>query len=194
MILIAPDFGSDALTSLVVNHLQNKIQVCAVRTPLIDQEGLMSVLYDIAAYTGATVVSKDLGMSPHTIDPVRVVGKVTQVTISKDRTILIGGFEQGKVSDRMRFLENFVSDNPVIGDFDHDILSERISKLKGGLLVIQPGGRTSVEVKECRDRIEDSLNSVRSAIDTGYLPGGGSALLHAAQTLSRLQIPKNTDY
>jgi len=140
----------------------------------------MSVLYDIAAYTGATVVSKDMGMSPHTVDPVRVVGKVTQVTIRKDRTILLGGFEESKVSDRTRFLENFVRDNPVLGEFDLDILSERISKLKGGLLVIQPGGRTSVEVKECRDRIEDSLNSVRSAIEAGYLPGGGTGLLHAS--------------
>ena len=76
MVLVAPDFGSDALTSLVVNHLKNKIQVCAIKTPLIDQEGLMSVLHDLAAYTGATVVSKDMGMNPATVDPVRVVGKV----------------------------------------------------------------------------------------------------------------------
>jgi chaperonin GroEL len=178
--LVAPDFGSDALTSLVVNHLKNKIQVCAIKTPLIDQEGLMSVLHDLAAYTGATVVSKDMGMHPATVDPVRVVGRVRQVKISKDQTILIGGFEEAKIDDRTRFLENFVNENPVLGEFDLDILSERISKLRGGLMVIQPGGRTSVEVKECRDRVEDSLNSVRSAIDTGYLPGGGYALLHAA--------------
>jgi chaperonin GroEL len=57
MLIIAPNFGSDALTSLVVNHLQGKIEVCAIKTPLIDQDGLMSVLYDIAAFTGATVVS-----------------------------------------------------------------------------------------------------------------------------------------
>jgi len=36
----------------------------------------MSVLHDLAAYTGATVVSKDMGMNPATLDPVRFVGKV----------------------------------------------------------------------------------------------------------------------
>ena len=84
-------------------------------------------------------------------------------------------------------------ENLILGDFDQDILSERISKLKGGLLVIQPGGRTSVEVQECRDRIEDSLSTVRSAMEGGFLPGGGYALLHASNSLKDIEIPSNLD-
>jgi hypothetical protein len=34
MLLIAPDFKPDALTALVVNHLQNKVRVVAVKTPI----------------------------------------------------------------------------------------------------------------------------------------------------------------
>jgi chaperonin GroEL (HSP60 family) len=34
MLLIAPDFKPDALTALVVNHLQNKVRVVAVKTPM----------------------------------------------------------------------------------------------------------------------------------------------------------------
>jgi hypothetical protein len=41
----------------------------------------MSILHDIAAYTGATVVSRDQGMSLQTVDPVRVLGKVKQAII-----------------------------------------------------------------------------------------------------------------
>ena len=41
----------------------------------------MSILLDIAAYTGATVVSRDQGMSLQTVDPVRVLGKVKQAII-----------------------------------------------------------------------------------------------------------------
>lgn len=91
------------------------------------------------------------------------------------------------VEDRVQFLQNFIKDNPVLGDFDLDLISERISKLRGGLIVIQPGGCTQVEISECKDRIEDSLCAVRAAIESGYLPGGGSALLHASKCLVDLK-------
>jgi chaperonin GroEL (HSP60 family) len=37
VVIIAPDFKADALTSMVVNHLNGKVILCAVKTPLIDQ-------------------------------------------------------------------------------------------------------------------------------------------------------------
>lgn len=77
------------------------MKVCAIRTPLIDQDGMMSCLYDVAAYTGATVVSRDLGMRVENTDPVHVVGKVSQAIIDKERTILIGGHGKDKIDDRV---------------------------------------------------------------------------------------------
>lgn len=62
VIVVAPDFKADALTGMVVNHLNGKVKMCAVKLPLIDQQGIMSILYDISAYTGATVVTEHLGM------------------------------------------------------------------------------------------------------------------------------------
>ncbi len=61
VIVVAQDFKADALTSMVINHLNGKCTLCAIKTPMIDQQGILSVLEDIAAYTGATVVTKDLG-------------------------------------------------------------------------------------------------------------------------------------
>ena len=71
----------------------------------------------------------------------------------------------------------------MLGDFDIDNLNERISKLRGGLIVVQPGGATRVEHDESRDRLEDSICAVRAALKSGYLPGGGSALLHVSKKL-----------
>ena len=65
-------------------------------------------------------------------DPVTVVGKVKASKINKSKTILIGG--EGNTDSRISFLQNFIHDNPMIGDYDQDLLQERISKLKGGLL------------------------------------------------------------
>ena len=49
--------------------------------------------------------------------------------------------------------------------------------------MIQPGGSSQVEMTECRDRITDALCAVRAALDSGYVAGGGSALLHASNNL-----------
>ena len=53
--------------------------------------------------------------------------------------------------------------------------------------MIQPGGSSQVEMNECRDRITDALCAVRVALDSGYVAGGGSALLHASSNLYLLQ-------
>jgi len=42
------------------------------------------------------------------------------------------------------------------------------------------GGSTQVEQGEARDLIVDALNSAKSAIQGGVLPGGGMAMYHAS--------------
>jgi hypothetical protein len=36
VVVIAPDIKSEALTHMVVNHLNGKVKMCGVKTPLID--------------------------------------------------------------------------------------------------------------------------------------------------------------
>jgi chaperonin GroEL len=48
---------------------------------------------------------------------------------------------------------------------------------------IQIGGGTDVERGEERDLIVDALNSARSALEHGILPGGGTALYQASKLL-----------
>lgn len=75
IVMIAPDFRPDALTSLVVNHLQGRLRCVAVKTPVTEQDpetagGSLSVLQDVAAFTGAQIVSHSLGMRLSKVDPV----------------------------------------------------------------------------------------------------------------------------
>lgn len=76
-----------------------------------------------------------------------------------------------------------MTDNPLVGDAQMDEISERISKLKGGLVMISPGGTSELEVSECRDRIEDAVCAVSAALKDGFVVGGGAALLHASKVL-----------
>jgi chaperonin GroEL len=42
------------------------------------------------------------------------------------------------------------------------------------------GAATEVELKEKQDRVDDAIHAVRAAKKEGILPGGGTALAHAA--------------
>ncbi|HEX9808784.1 MAG TPA: TCP-1/cpn60 chaperonin family protein, partial [Alphaproteobacteria bacterium] len=71
--------------------------------------------------------------------------------------------------------------------YDREKLQERLAKLAGGVAVIRVGGATEFEVKERKDRVDDALNSTRSAVEEGIVPGGGVALLYATKALKGVQ-------
>ena len=68
-------------------------------------------------------------------------------------------------------------------DWDREKLQERLAKLAGGVCVVKVGAATEVELKEKKHRIEDAVSATRAAIEEGIVPGGGSALIHAAAVL-----------
>ena len=72
-------------------------------------------------------------------------------------------------------------------DYDREKLQERLAKLAGGVAVIRVGGATEVEVKERKDRVDDAMHATRAAVEEGILPGGGVALLRAAEVLKRVR-------
>ena len=58
-----------------------------------------------------------------------------------------------------------------------------IAKLSGGVAKINVGAATESEMKEKKARVEDAMHATRAAIQEGILPGGGVALLRAADGL-----------
>jgi chaperonin GroEL (HSP60 family) len=72
-------------------------------------------------------------------------------------------------------------------DYDREKLQERLAKLAGGVAVIRVGGATEVEVRERKDRVDDAMHATRAAVEEGIVPGGGVALLRAAEQLNRIK-------
>ena len=68
-------------------------------------------------------------------------------------------------------------------DYDREKLQERLAKLAGGVAVIYVGAASEVEMKEKKDRFDDALHATRAAVEEGIIPGGGTALIRAAQKL-----------
>lgn len=77
--------------------------------------------------------------------------------------------------------------NEFMGEQELEIIAERISKLRGGLVIAHPGGSTDIEIQESRDRLEDAICAVKAAIEEGFVPGGGLALIRASVILEQLK-------
>ena len=86
-------------------------------------------------------------------------------------------------------MENQIQDNELMGDFEQEMIEERIGKLKGGLCIVKAGGHSEVEVSEQRDRIEDALCSVKAGIEDGYVVGAGLGLYLASKKLDDSNLP-----
>lgn len=181
ILVIAEDVAGEALASLVVNKLRGGLRCAAVKAPGFGDRR-KEMLQDIAALTGATVVSEDLGVKLEnaTLD---MLGRAKRVLITKDDTTIIDGAGNPEdISGRCAAIKAQLDDTR--SDYDRDKLEERLAKLSGGVAVLHVGGVTEVEVKERKDRVEDALFATRAAVAEGILPGGGTALLRASRAMS----------
>src|SRR5207244_13418808 len=68
-------------------------------------------------------------------------------------------------------------------DFGREKLQERLAKLAGGVAVVKVGASTETEMKEKKHRVEDALQAARAALEEGQVPGGGVALINAAEAV-----------
>ena len=184
LIIIAEDVDGEALTTLVVNKMRAGLRVAAIKAPGFGDRR-KDILRDIAALTGGTVISDELGM---TLDSAELshLGQASKIVISKDTTVIAEGLgDKQLVADRIATLRAQVAEST--SDYDKEKLQERLAKLAGGVAVIKVGASTEAELKEKKDRVEDALNATRAAVEEGIVVGGGSALLHASVILDTLK-------
>jgi chaperonin GroEL len=66
---------------------------------------------------------------------------------------------------------------------DRDFIKQRIASLTGSIGVIYVGGNSDLEQKERKDRVDDAVCAVRSALEEGILPGGGLALFSESYSI-----------
>jgi chaperonin GroEL len=181
LMIIAEDVDGEALSTLVVNRIRGTFASVAVKAPAFGDRR-KAVLQDIAVLTGGEVISPEIGLK---LDGVELtsLGQARRVVVTKDNTTIVdgGGSAEG-VADRIKQIRGEIEATD--SEWDREKLEERLAKLSGGVVVIKVGAPTEVDLKEKKFRIEDAISATRAAIDEGIVPGGGTALVHAASALS----------
>ena len=184
LLIIADDVDGEALSALVVNKLRGTLKIAAVKAPGFGDRR-KDLLEDIAALTGATVVSTDKGMSLENSD-VKVLGSASRVTISKENTTIVdGNGNKELINTRIEQIRTRLTDTK--DEIEKDNLTERLAKLAGGVAVMYVGAATEVEMKEKKDRVDDALAATRAAVEEGIVAGGGSTLLYLSNDLLELK-------
>ncbi len=184
LLVVAEDVEGEALALLVVNKLRGVLQCCAVKAPGYGDRR-RAMLEDIATQTGGKAVFRDLGIDLAK-SGTSILGRAKRVVVDADYTTILGGAGDKKaVEMRCATIRKELAESD--SDYDKEKLTERLSKLSGGVAVINVGAATETELKERKKRTEDALHSVRAAIEEGVVPGGGTALVRAAKALDGLK-------
>ena len=180
LLIIADDIENEVVSTLIVNKLRGTFNVVATKAPGFG-DNQKANLQDIAILTGATFVSKDLGMQLKDVD-MKGLGSAKKIIVEKDHTTLIDGAGSKKAfKERITEIQNTIE--RTTSDYDKKNLKERLAKLTNGVAVIKVGATTETELKEKKLRIEDALNATKAAIEEGIVSGGGCALMSVYKEL-----------
>ena len=190
LLIVAESIEGEALATLVVNGLRGIIKVAGVKAPGFG-DSRKAMLEDLAVITGATLISDELGLSLDTVD-IQDLGSAKRVVVSKDDTTLVGGAGTKKtIAARVQQIRAQIENSK--SDYDNEKLQQRVAKLTGGVAVIKVGAATEIEMKEKKDLVDDALHATRAAVEEGIVPGGGVALIRAADAIKGKVIAANAD-
>ncbi len=184
LLIIAEDVDGEALSALVVNKLRGTLKIAACKAPGFGDRR-KEMLEDIAALTGATVISTDKGMKIEDAS-LEMLGCAEKVTLNKENTTIVDGCGD-KAAIKARVDQIRASIEVSKSDYDREKLQERLAKLAGGVAVLYVGAATEVEMKEKKDRVDDALAATRAAVEEGIVPGGGVAYIRAVESLENLK-------
>jgi len=178
LLIICGGMEGEPLATLIRNKIQQSFPVVAVAAPEFGDERI-EILDDIAIITGGTVMSEERGMSLKDMT-LEHFGISKQVIVDSTTTTLIGrNGDQDQIDARIATIESQIADDKHKRQTFR--LKKRIASLNGGVGVIFVGGNSEAEMKDNFFRIEDSLAATKAAMEDGYVPGGGVALLQASQ-------------
>lgn len=188
LLIIADDVDGEALATMVLNKARGILNVCAIKAPGYGDRKTAN-LEDIATLTGGTVISSTKGMKLEKLT-LEMLGSARTVTVSQSETIIVDGAGdsdaiKARIEDIKTQFENGKS------EYDKQHLQERMSKLVGGVAVLNIGAASEIELKEKKDRVDDALQATRAAVEEGIVPGGGIALQTIAANVG--VVPENED-
>lgn len=166
----------EPLATLTFNNAQNNLQSCVVEMGFLGDKK-REFMEDIAAATGGIFINELKGVQLENVK-IEQLGQAKKIVIGKDETVIIDGDKDEEIYtalvESLKELEKKEDETE-----SKELLKKRIARLKGAVAILSVGATTDVEMKEKKDRADDAVHAVSSALEEGYVVGGGMAFLRA---------------
>jgi chaperonin GroEL len=179
-LLVSQEMDTQVLRLLINNKLKGLLKIACVKAPGYGEKRT-EILKDIAAITGATIISEEIGL-PLKSATLAHVGKLTRFVSTRDTTTLVVPKKNTKAV-KTRIAEVRAQIKHIDNNYDKEILKERLAKLTGGIAVINVGAPSDAEMRRKKFKVEDALNATKAAVDEGIVVGGGLALFNVAKAM-----------
>ena len=179
LLIVAPA-AQQVKAALLMNKVKGNIKVNIIDLPGFGPTKKDST-EDLAILTGATVLNEELGDDLDLMKPEHLGEAEFAVTNDKNTVLTLEGMTEG-IENRIDTLNKKLAEEQ--NKFMKRKLEDRLAMLSGSVGIIRVGANSKVELKEKKDRVEDAIYATRAALQEGIVPGGGVALLNAAQKIS----------
>lgn len=179
VLVLAKSIKDGALASLQENNRVGKIKVaCAeIPTKFYDEDNLEN----LAILTGANIVSEASGLCMKDVE-IKDLGFAKKVYLDKYKLKII---EPISCTERKESKVNIYKEDllKLLGESDRKRVEDKIRFLNSKASIITVGYSTELELREKSDRIDDAISATKAALEQGYLPGGGVALLRSSMDI-----------
>ena len=179
-LLIIGPCSQNVINTLAINVVQKGLKFCNITPPEFGYKR-NELMNDIALAVGAKYFSEQTGddLSLMTIES---LGKAKRVIVGRETASIIKSPDTSEAV-RERVVQLWQAHALSNKKNEQDFIKERIASLTGGIAVIHVGGNSDIEQKERKDRVDDAVCAVRSALEEGILPGGGVALFNESYAI-----------
>jgi len=174
LVIVAEDVDGEALSNLILNNNNPQIplKVCVVRAPGIAEQK-EELLKDICSVTGAVLIDGNMITEFNT----SCLGSAKRFRATREKSLFVAHDDNNEtIETRVEYLKEELTSLKT--DYDKERMLERLARLSKGIAIIKVGASTDVETLEIRDRLDDAIRATQSALEEGYLPGGGIAYLN----------------
>jgi len=184
-LLIVAKISDQVKSALLMNKVKGNIKVNVINLPGFGPTK-KDTCEDLAFLTGAKIINEELGDDLDTVT-IDCLGEAHTSITDDSNTILTTDVSGEDLHERIHSIQKLIdkSDKDPFMKKKHQ---QRLAMLSGSVGIIQVGANSKVELKEKKDRVEDAIYATKAALKEGIVPGGGVALLNAAQSLKTNNI------
>jgi len=180
LIIIAEEINKDVISTLVLNNIQKKFKVAVIKYSSI-KFLKTGILEDLSILTHSNYFSSNLKNNIENIT-IEDLGQAEKVIIKKEKsTFIVSKFSKLIAKRRINELNRELLTSET--EYEKNIFKTRIARLSGNIAKIKIEISNQYKIEEERQKIENAINTIKSSLEEGIVPGGGISYLYLREEL-----------